>query len=252
MQVPTIHQDPSRIAAGGREEINAMTLTEQVAQTTSIDPYRDIHKGIRTVLFSVTTEAGRIDPADRQARGVFADYVYAAADMLEVHAAHEDRFVQPVLEEHAPALALEIAQAHASIAARVTGLRAAAEGVVDVARGTQRSSLHQLYLDFALFTSAYLEHQEMEERIVTPTLLAAIGNDELRRIDEALVASIPPDTLAAGLAVMLPAMNIDDRAEMLAGMKADAPPQVFAGVWVLARSVLDERDTQALADRLGL
>jgi hypothetical protein len=149
-------------------------------------------------------------------------------------------------------LALEIAQAHAAIATRVTSLRAAAEAAVAVATGAERATLHQLYLDFALFPATYLEHQEMEERTVTPALLDTIGNDEVRRIDEALVASIPPDALAAGLTVMLPAMNIDERAEMLGGIQLGAPPQVFAGVWALAQSVLDARDAQALADRVGL
>jgi hypothetical protein len=229
-----------------------MTITEQLAPTATIDPYRDIHKGIRAMLFSITSEAGRIDPADRQARAVLASHVKAGAHLLEVHAGHEDRFIQPVLEEHAPVLAVEIACAHASIATRVNALRDAAGAAVGARPGTERSSLHQLYLDFALLTATYLEHQEMEERVVTPALVAAIGNEELQKIDGALVASIPPETMAAGLSVMIPAMNLDDRTELLGGMRAGAPPEVFAGVWALARSVLDERDTNALADRLGL
>jgi hypothetical protein len=229
-----------------------MTVTQHFAPTTTIDPYRDIHKGIRAVLFSITGEAGRIDPGDRDARGVFAAHVDAAANLLEGHADHEDRFVQPVLEEHAPALALEIANAHVSIAARVTALRVAAGAAVDVATAAERSTMHQLYLDLARFTAAYLEHQEMEERVVTPTLLAAVGDDEVRRVDEALVASIPPDEMAAGLAVMFPAMNVDDRADMLGAMRMGAPEQVFAGVWALAQSVLEPSDTRALAARLGL
>jgi hypothetical protein len=222
------------------------------AHTTPSDPYRDIHKGIRSVLFGVTIDAGRINPADRDARAVFATRVYATAELLESHAGHEDRFVQPVLEQYAPPLAVEIAQAHASFATRVTAFRDTARDLVGVSSGAARSSLHQLYLDFALFTATYLEHQEMEERVVTPALRAAIGDDEIQRIDEALVASIPPAELAAGIAVMFPAMNIDDRAEMLAPMRVGAPPQVFAGAWALAESVLETGDTLALAERLGI
>ncbi len=40
--------------------------------------------------------------------------------------------------------------------------------------------------------------------------------------------------MAASLAIMLPAMNNDDRTELLGGMQAGAPPEVFAGVWSLA------------------
>ena len=51
---------------------------------------------------------------------------------------------------------------------------------------------------------------------------------------------------------MLPAMNIDDRAELLGGMRAGAPAEVFDGVWGLAGSVLDPTDLAALATRLGI
>ena len=50
-------------------------------------------------------------------------------------------------------------------------------------------------------------------------------------IDEALVASIPPGEKVPGLSVMFPAMNVEDRTELVEGMQAGAPPEVFAGVW---------------------
>ena len=58
--------------------------------------------------------------------------------------------------------------------------------------------------------------------------------------------------MAQSLAFMLPAMNVDDRTELLGGMQAGAPPEVFAGVWSLVGSVLDPADTKALAARLGV
>ena len=58
--------------------------------------------------------------------------------------------------------------------------------------------------------------------------------------------------MATSLALMLPAMNIDDRTELLGGMQAGAPAEVFAGVWGLAGSVLAPADHRALGARLGL
>jgi hypothetical protein len=49
---------------------------------------------------------------------------------------------------------------------------------------------------------------------------------------------------------MLPAMNLDDRFEMLAGMRASAPPEAFEGVYGLAGSVLESADFAALSQRL--
>ncbi len=85
-----------------------------------------------------------------------------------------------------------------------------------------------------------------------PALEAAIGPEAVVEMDRALVAAIPPEEAAATLAFMIPAMNIDDRADLLGGMRAGAPADLFAGVWSLVRSVLDPRDVDALAARLGL
>jgi hypothetical protein len=68
----------------------------------------------------------------------------------------------------------------------------------------------------------------------------------------ALVSSIPPQEMASFLAIMIPAMNVDDRTELLGGMRAGAPAEVFAGVWGLAGTVLDTPDLTALASRLDL
>lgn len=232
-----------------------MTITERPIPAESlvaVDFYKNIHKGIRTVLFSATTEAGRIDPEDRAARVAFAAQVDGMVQLLVAHAEGEDQYVQPVLEQYHPALAFEIARAHSSIHERLMTIRAAAQDVVDAPPGEARGRLHHLHLDLALFTAAYLEHEEVEERTVAPALAAAVGLEGLRRIDESIVRSIPPELLPVGLSVMLPAINIDDRAELLSGMRAGAPPEVFAGVWALAQSVLAESDLAALASRLDL
>jgi hypothetical protein len=112
--------------------------------------------------------------------------------------------------------------------------------------------VHALYLDLAMFTAAYVEHEEVEERTVMPALDAAVGTAGLLAVHEAIIGSIPPDSLAASLALMFPAMNVDDRTELLGGVRVGAPPEVFAGNWALAASVLQERDMRELAARLGI
>jgi hypothetical protein len=49
-----------------------------------------------------------------------------------------------------------------------------------------------------------------------------------------------------------PGPNVDSRTELLGGMQAGAPAEVFEGVWSLAGSVLDPSDVAALASRLGI
>ena len=116
----------------------------------------------------------------------------------------------------------------------------------------QRRLTHQLYLDLAAFASSYLAHQDFEERALMPALFGAVGFEAVLGIHQAIVGAIPPEEMVRSLAVMLPAMNLDDRVELLGGMRAGAPAEVFQGVWSLAGSVLAPADHAALATRLDL
>ena len=109
---------------------------------------------------------------------------------------------------------------------------------------------HGLYLDLAAFT----EHATSPTRTSRsarscPPCTRLLGPDAILGVHQQIVGSIPPDEMARSLAVMLPAMNVDDRAELLGGMQAGAPAEVFAEVWGLACSVLHPQDADAVARR---
>ncbi|WCO68130.1 hemerythrin domain-containing protein [Iamia majanohamensis] len=219
------------------------------SQLVSFDLYRDIHKGIRTELFATTVEAGRTDPADPAARAALADRVAGLAALLVSHAHHEDAAIDPVLEVHRPDLAEAVTTDHAVLDARLAAIVDRTRSAVD-APDDHRAQLHWAHLDLASFTSAYLAHQDLEERVVMPALDQAIGFEALLGLHQSIIGAIPPDELAESLALMLPAMNVEDRVEMLAGMRASAPPEVFAGVLGLAASVLAGPDHEVLVRRL--
>ena len=237
--------------------ITAPTTTATAAPTTPITPvtfdlYRDVHKGIRSELFAVTEQAGRIDPSVRDDRVAVADHLRSLVAFLVSHAEHEDAEVQPSIEQHLPALAAQIAAEHEEIEARMVALTALAATAVDAGPATRRSDVHVLYLELASFTSAYLAHQDLEERLVMPALEAAIGVPAVVGIHGAIIGSLSPEEKVQGLSMMLPVMNVDDRTDVLGGMRETAPPEVFEGIWSLARSVLPAAESAAVAARLGL
>jgi len=224
----------------------------EVRDFAAYDFYKDVHKGIRSSLFQTTTAAGSVDPSDACARSAVVDQVRAIAHLLDRHAEHENAFVVPALEVHAPALADVIHVVHPQLDRRVEDLRSLA-AEAQVTGGTRaRAAVHSLYLELASFTSPYLEHQHFEERTCMYALADAMSVDELAAIEQQIIASIPPDEMAASLSVMFPAMNVDDRVEMLVGMRAGAPLKVFAGVIALAESVLTPEAWAATATRLAL
>jgi len=231
------------------------TATSEVPEVVDLVPfdlYKDIHKGIRAALFSVVGRAGSIDPADDAARAELAEEVQGVAWLLNSHGAHEDEHCQPAIEVHAPQLAAVIADVHPRLEARVDALGRLSEVVVETAGPRARAAVHALYLDLAAFTGDYLAHQDFEERQVMSTLAQAMPFEDVLAVHTAIVSSIPPDEMASALSIMLPAMNVDDRTELLGGMRAGAPAEVFAGVAALAQRVLEAPDWAAVAARLEL
>lgn len=246
----TIITQPGAIPAG-TETVSGQYDMTQALRPVALDLYRDIHKGIRAELFSVTGQAGSIDPSIRHERAALRDHVASVVDLLVTHAEHEDTHAQAAIEQHLPDLASRIEADHEVLEARLGDLLGRASETVDTA-GDPRWHVHRLYMELASFTSAYLIHQDLEERHVMPALDDAIGFEATLGIHTAIVSSIPPEQMATSLAVMLPAMNVDDRAELLGGMREGAPAEVFDGVWSLTTSVLEPADVTSLASRLGL
>lgn len=226
------------------------TLVEPEYHLPVVDLYRDIHKGIRSELFAVTSTAGNIDPSDRYDRAALADHVAAVAAVLESHAHHEDEALDPVLQRHLPDVAGTINSDHERLERMFASISDLAATVAHSGAGDERRLVQLLHLDLARFTGSYLEHIDLEERTVMQRLPQLIGIDEVTAIHAAIIASIPPDEMARSLAFMLPAMNIDDRTELLSGVRAAAPPEAFDATLGLARSVLRPADFRSLADRM--
>ncbi|MCB0962159.1 MAG: hemerythrin domain-containing protein [Acidimicrobiales bacterium] len=222
-----------------------------VAPTFAVDLYRDIHKGIRAELFAITMAAGDADPLDRAARAALAAHVTQVAGVLESHAHHEDAHVDEPLRAVAPELAERVDADHHRLEADFAAAAALAGELVGASGTDRRGGLQLLHLQLSAFTADYLRHQLTEERVVMPRLAEALGPEDLGAINGAIISSIPPDEMAMSLSFMLPAMNADDRAELLGAMRAGAPAEVFEGVMGLARTVLDPAELRATRDRLG-
>ena len=113
------------------------------------------------------------------------------------------------------------------------------------------SLLRTLYLDLADFTAVYMGHLRDEEDRVMPALNAALGNDELCAVTAAIRGSVAPDAMCTYIRYMLPSMNFAERLEMLSGMHAGAPPQVFEMFRKAAQATLSAQQYGAVAAAAG-
>jgi hypothetical protein len=221
-----------------------------IDRLVSYDIYRNVHKGIRVEMFAVATELGSLDPDDTAACRRFASRFRILELLLTKHAMHEDLHLESAIAEALGDRAAQLAVAHVMLESQVERIGRIVDAALTAAGPDRRAGLHMAYLELAAFVGAYLQHQDDEERIVMRALDAAFPTAALAQLDAAIVASISPEILGQFLAIMLPAMNVLDRCELLAEIRAHAPAEAFAGIWALARQVLNTRDYITVALRL--
>lgn len=219
-------------------------------EDVTLDAYSNIHKCVRSVLFSTAVEIGTADPSSLAARRQVSARVASVVQLLASHAEHEDTHVQPAIVRELPEFADRITTDHARFDVQTEWLNELAQEALTSDR--PRRVLHKLYVEFNAFTSSYLDHQDYEERVIMPKMELAIGVPAVVAIHEAIVSSIPPQEMAETLAIMLPVLNVDERVEMLTGIRMGAPAEAFAGVCALTASVLSKDDYAQLAGRLGI
>lgn len=230
--------------------------TDPVAQLAAapipFDLYREVHKGLRKALFDLTTAVGAADCESAVDREAVVAHVHRVVDLLHTHHGHEDTFIQPMVDAHAPTLAAMIESGHVEVDADIVDLELAAEKLAGAAGGGAVAAGHALYGRLALFTATYLAHMALEEGGVMEALRAAMSLGELFDVEMTLRGSVAPPTMCDFIAVMVPAMNPAERTNMLGGMHAGAPAEIFETFRSAAEAALTGDDYAALARSIGL
>jgi hypothetical protein len=216
------------------------------------DFFREVHKGLRLALFEVVTFAGAASCEDPEARAGVVDRVHAIVSLLHSHHGHEDGFIKPLVDIHASELGAVVDAGHVELDRDLAQLELAADRLAGTEGDDAVASGLDLYRLLALFTAKYLGHMELEEGAVMSALRDAMSIGELFEVDMALRADVEPATMCAFISVMVPAMTLDERTNMLGGMQAGAPAEIFELFRAAAETALSPSDYQAVAARLGL
>ncbi|MEN4920721.1 hemerythrin domain-containing protein [Achromobacter spanius] len=215
------------------------------------DIYVGIHKALRAMMLDALQAAGRIDVHDPAAAQAVCERVLALADLCASHLGHENDFVHPAMEARRPGSSGRIAGEHVEHLAAIAALRDAVS-CLNAARGAARAAAAlQLYRGLALFVGENFAHMHIEESQHNQVLWACYSDEELRALEGAIVASLPPAENLCVLRWMIPAMTPDERAGLLAGLQAAAPPAVVEAVLDAVRPHLSRREWDRLMQALA-
>jgi hypothetical protein len=212
--------------------------------------YREIHKGLRSLLLGLVEHAGRTSFSDASEVASLNERVRACFRLLELHAHHENTFIGPELERRLPELARHIGTAHESHEPQMSGLLELLDSIA-AGDGNAPGQGHAFVVALSKLAAELMLHMAEEEELVMPALWRVATDDELIEIEQRLVGSIPSDEMESYLRWMIPAMNTPERIAMLRSMRAGAPEVVFAGVRELARTILSPAEEEALSSGLA-
>lgn len=215
--------------------------------TERVDVYRNIHKGLRVMLFDLVQQSGRTDFTDAAELGALRTSVRDIFELLESHAHNEDQFIMPLVRDAAPELAKEFAAAHEDQEALLPGLLAALESI-DPNHADAEHQGHAFVMRLSRVAGELLVHMADEELELNPALWAKKSDTEIGEAEHQLVGSIPPEKMTRYLRWMLPAMNPNERAGFLAML----PPPVFGFVREVARQVLTPAEDAKLEMALAV
>lgn len=216
-----------------------------------LDLYRNVHKGIRVMMFDLVAKAGRLDFTDAEALREFRAQVRDVVELLTSHAHTEDTFVMPLVKQLSPTLHQELNEEHEDQEARLPYLVAALEQL-DPKHPAAADRGHSWSVQLSRIVGELVVHMADEEEKINPILWHGLTEEKLIETEQQLVGSIPPEKMARYLTWMFPAMNHAERASFLGTIQQGAPEPVFQFIRGLASKVLTPAEDAKLEDALSV
>jgi len=213
------------------------------------DIYGPIHKGLRLAHAQMIIRLGQADYADSP--GQLLGDLRAHLAIAAKHLHHEEVFIHAVLAL-APAALRVLNEQHEQHRGRLAALNAAIERLEVADPGQRATQGRMLYLAFSTFVAEDLEHMAHEETETWPLLCALFTDEQLADLEMQIIATLTPEDNIAMMRVILPALSSSERAGLLGGIKAAAPPEAYAAVIDQAARPTLSADAFAELQRLDL
>jgi hypothetical protein len=211
------------------------------------DIYAFIHKGIRAFMGATLDAVGRLDPLDPQEVATTLRELRRLTSFLRAHLHHENQFIHPALEARRPGSACRTAGEHVAHERALEALEGEALALERATDESRARAARRLYHGLALLVADNLEHMAVEETDNNAALWADYSDAELAQVQQALLATVPPEEMSLSLRWMLPAMAPAERAALFGAL----PQASHAKVLETLRPHLGARDWAKLTAAIG-
>jgi len=210
------------------------------------------HKGIRYAFAQLIMKAGSLDYTDKFKVTQFKAELDEFGGLLEEHAHLENEFILKSLEQRVPGSSRHDEQDHVALEALQNSVFAKLEAILDprISEAKASASGYAFYQELSKLYAAHLEHMLEEETVTQALLWEHFSDAEIIGLHVQIVRSIPPAVMLSWAKYLIPALNLSERTELLAGIQAGAPPSFFEQVMAIAEETLPMAEFHQLESKL--
>jgi hypothetical protein len=203
--------------------------------------FNQIHKALRAMLYDTALTLQQTYFGDTDEAETALEKVKIVVDVFDQHAAHEDRFIFPAVQQYEPSIVDIFEQEHDKDHALAESLRGllivykyAMLAGVKIETG---QAINKAFIEFMIFN---LEHMAKEETVLNKVLWRYYTDAEIMAINQRIVASVPPEEMLVTSAWMMRGMSNTEISNWLKAVEKSAPPHVFEQLFAIAEKELSQ------------
>lgn len=214
--------------------------------TKRYNVFNNIHKGLRTMLFSSQIKWQQTDFTSPEAAGMIAD-LEIVLRYYDVHANHEDNFILSKIIQLEPQIAAALEEDHVVDHELSQQLRVLLNEWKMASSGdTKESAAMAAFYALNQFIAFNLYHMNKEETVLLPLLWKHFSDAEILIMQDNIIASIDPEILIEESRWMMRSISNPEIQQWLGGVKMSAPDFVYHSFVQMAAEELPKERYTAL------
>ena len=218
--------------------------------TATQDLFTPIHKGLRSMLYSLSSRLQTNDFADLTATKSLVndlenDFVIARSAgcvvcLLSQHANDEETTIFPDAAKAGNELIATLIEEHHDLTRREVSLTHSAHALLAIENpeGRAEAGIRLNQSANELF-AAYIAHMNREETDLVPWMKEHFSDAQMAAMRGAIMGRTPPDRMSAILGWMLPSLNVRELSGLIREVRSAVPPPAFKAITDLCEARVD-------------
>jgi len=212
--------------------------------------FNQIHKGLRCMMYDTAVQLQQTDFASATAADA-VNQLETVLNIFDEHAHHEDTFILPHVQTHAPHLVESFEKDHVTDHKLSADLREhIAEwknAQTNPAKTTAGNHIFYAFNDFIAFN---LYHMNREENELLNTLWQHYTDEQILGMQQQILQTIAPETMLIEATWMMRAISNHEILYWMKGVQATAPAPMYEGLKQIAQKELPAERWHLISSQL--